>query len=75
MIWIDANVELPDEFIHVYVKIRRRKRIIKEVAFYSAERKEFFTKSGDTFKTKYVQWLKDNDYLKESSKMKKIIKK
>lgn len=75
MKWIDAVVEIPEEFLQVYVKIYWRKRIIKQVAFYSTERKEFFTKSGDTFKPKYVQWLKDIDYLKESSKVKQLIKK
>lgn len=61
MKWIDAKVELPEDLISVYVKIYWRKRIIKQVAFYSSERKEFFTKSGDTFKPKYVQWLKEDD--------------
>ncbi len=65
MKWIDATKELPVELLNVYVKIKWRKRVIKQVAFYSIERKEFFTKSGDTFKSKYVQWLKDSDYLKD----------
>jgi len=61
MKWIDGVVEIPEEFLQVYLKIYFKKRIIKHVGFYSTERKEFFTKSGDTFKPKYVQWLKEND--------------
>jgi hypothetical protein len=63
MKWVDATVEVPVDLINVFVKITWRKRLIKQVAFYSSERKEFFTKSGDTFKRKNVQWMKDKEYL------------
>jgi hypothetical protein len=70
MKWIDATVEVPVDLINVFVKITWRKKLIKQVAFYSSERKEFFTKSGDTFKRKHVQWLKDEEYLIDVEKYK-----
>ncbi len=64
MYWVQAIDELPERLHKVYLKIKWRRKIIKDVGFYSDERKEFFA-AGGTFKKKYVQWLKnDYDYLK-----------
>jgi len=73
MKWVKAVDEVPIDFIPVYVRISWNRRIIKQVAFYSSERKEFFTKSGDTFKRKYVQWMKDSDYSNDKKRLTDVL--
>lgn len=75
MKWIEATKEVPIDLVHVFVKIVWKKRVIKQVAFYSSERKEFFTKSGDTFKRKHVRWMKDSDYIRDKNRLTEFLAK
>ena len=59
MHWVSALEELPENYIQVYLKITWRRKIIRQVGFFSKEKKIFLTKSGDVFLPKYVKWLKN----------------